>query len=166
MFKVGDKVRRKKEHLIRNNWPHGQKVVVVTCVNNNGLMTFAGENPDFPYWDTTHFELVEGPAEPVVPGIPYGYRLVRIGTPEIGEYTVTGNGGVMRIEEDCCMKYYVIIEPLAPKTKKVKMWQYMTMLLGETGWCMCTHREVSPGPSWVEVPGSEIEVEVPDDVCK
>ena len=165
MFKVGDKVRRKEAYLIRNNWPHGQKVMTVSRVRGV-LAMFDEDEEELPFWDMNYFELVEEPAKPVVPGIPYGYRLVRIGTPEIGEYTVTGNGGVMRIEEDCCMKYYVIIEPLAPKTKKVKMWQYMTMLLGETGWCMCTHREVSPGPSWVEVPGSEIEVEVPDDVCK
>ncbi len=165
MFKVGDKVRRKPEYQ-DSVWSSGDGVFTVMSVNGSSicLCSLGG------VWEEHRFELVEEPAKPAVPGIPDGYRLVRIGTIVVGESYVD-NDGVVRsvINSGYSFKNYVIVEPVEPvkpKTKKVKMRKYMTKLRGN--WLMSTHGEDPPSSCsmWIEVPGSEIEVEVPDDVCK
>ena len=160
MFKVGDRVRRKKEHQDAL-WGRGDEVMTISAIINTNLR-FDGVGGT---WDDWRFELVEEPAKSAVPGIPDGYRLVRVGTPEVGEYILSSCGGLQKIMSECFAKNYVVVEPVeppAPKTKRVKLRQYMTRFSGK--WSACFHREVSPGSNWIEVPGSEIEVEVPDDV--
>jgi hypothetical protein len=162
MFKVGDKVVRKAEQ--RNGlWGLGDKVLTVREVINTNLHFWGMDGT----WDDWRFELVEEPAKPAVPGIPDGYRLVRVGTPVKGEYVLTSDGGPYKTIAECFAKNYVIVEPvepLAPKTKKIKMRQYAVKM--KNAWFMSTHGEEAPDKSmlWTEVPGSEIEVEVPDDV--
>lgn len=161
MFKVGDKVRRTKDHLASNMWAHGRNVMTVS--DENGILAaFEEDAAKGPFWDMNFFELVEEAAKPTVPGIPAGYRLVRIGTIEAGESYVDNDGVVRTVSQSgYSFKNYVIVEPLAPK--KVKLKQYMHKF-NKTGWVTTTRREINPGPGWFEVPGSEIEVEVPDEV--
>ena len=161
MFKVGDKVRRRLVYQ-DSVWASGNGVFTVMAVNGTSIVLCSLSG----VWEEHKFELVEEPAKPAVPGIPDGYRLVRIGTPEIGEYVLDSAGGTQKISHDCAAKNYVIVEPMKPKTKKVKMRQYMLYFRGF--WSLSTHGEKAPGEStaWTEVPGSEIEVEVPDDVRK
>jgi hypothetical protein len=81
---------------------------------------------------------------------------------------VDQDGDVVKASGDYAGKNYPLVEPvepLAPKTKKVRMRQYATK--GPDGtWWTSTLSEAHKGNGWFEVPGSEIEVEVPDDVCK
>lgn len=158
MFKVGDKVRRKKEGR-DGLWSLGDRVLTVRETTSLHLR-FDGVGGT---WEDFRFELVEEPAKPTVPGIPAGYRLVRIGTIVGGESYVDNDGVVRSVSQSgYSFKNYVIVEPLAPKTKKVKLRQYMHKF-NKIDWVTTTHREINPGPGWFEVPGSEIELEVPDE---
>ncbi len=161
MFKVGDKVRRKAEDQ-NGPWYRGGEVLTVRSCEGT-VVHFVGVADSG--WDPWRFELVEEPAKPAVPGIPDGYRLVRIGTPDAGEYVLDSTGGTHKITSECFAKNYVIVEPakpLAPKMKKVKLKQYV--FKSGANYTSTPYRDTEPKVGWyVEVPGSKIEVEVPDE---
>lgn len=56
VFKVGDKVRRKKEHLTRNAWPQGRKVLEVRGISGYGELLFSGTANS---WNPEYFEKVK-----------------------------------------------------------------------------------------------------------
>ena len=63
-----------------------------------------------------------------VPGVPDGYRLVRIGAPLKGEYLITGWGKVQQADENMYEYCWPIVEPVEPpipKTEEVILNKYL-----------------------------------------
>ncbi len=130
-FNVGDKIVRKVEYLNRNDWRHGEAVITVVRGNNVGLDIGDGNGC---FWDERYFDLV--PAEETVSnevedqvlGVPYGYRLVRIGAPRTGELFIFAYDKVIRAEEnmyDYTWAIVELIEPPKPKTRSVVLNRYL-----------------------------------------
>ena len=75
-----------------------------------------------------------------VPGVPDGYRLVRIGAPKKGEFFITSYNMVVRADENMyeyCWPVVELIEPIEqpkPKTEEIVLNKY---LLNQNGqWLM------------------------------
>ena len=103
-------------------------------------------------WDTDRFELyVEPQPEPVtvtepavqqIPGVPDGYRLVRIGKINFGEeYIRAVNGKVEEwISSDESLGFHIVVEPIEPpapptpipSTVKVQLNRYLVGCTNET----------------------------------
>ena len=66
-----------------------------------------------------------------VPGVPDGYRLVRIGAPKKGEYFVIGYSSVQQADENMYEYCWPIVEPIKPveppkpKTEDVVLNRYL-----------------------------------------
>lgn len=66
-----------------------------------------------------------------VPGVPDGYRLVRIGAPKKGEYFVIGYSSVQQADENMYEYCWPIVEPIKPveppkpKTEEVVLNKYL-----------------------------------------
>lgn len=117
-FKVGDKVRRKAGDRAFCSWSEGDEVLTVskvsTAYDQKQELQFEGVRH---CWDGYRFELVEEvkPAAPVVPqlpGIPEGFRAVRVGTPKKGEWYVGGDDTVERGDGWQTAGGYVILEKI------------------------------------------------------
>lgn len=123
-FKKGDKVVRKTQYK-RGPWdgevahPH-EPYFVEWC--NGFTIKLVGLKDA---WDTDKFDLyVEPQPEPVtvtepavqqIPGVPDGYRLVRIGAPKKGEQFISIHDGVFEAEKDYpTQSGYAIVEPIVP----------------------------------------------------
>lgn len=69
--------------------------------------------------------------EKQVPGVPDGYRLVRIGAPKKGEFFITSYNMVVRADENMyeyCWPVVELIEPVEPpkpETEKVVLNKYL-----------------------------------------
>ena len=130
-FNVGDKIVRKVEYLNRNDWRHGEAVITVVRGNNVGLDIDDGNGC---FWDERYFDLVpaeetvSNEVEKQVPGVPDGYRLVRIGAPKKGEFFITSYNMVVRADENMyeyCWPVVEKIEPAKPKTRSVVLNRYL-----------------------------------------
>lgn len=146
-FKKGDKVVRhtgrfSKQWMDRTANPSG---VFVVSEAINGLVCLSGVASG---WDDDYFDLyVEPQPEPVtvtepavqqIPGVPDGYRLVRIGAPKKGEQYVSSGGRVDLALCDWDMKNVPVVEPIVPPapptpiptTVKVQLNRYLVGTLG------------------------------------
>lgn len=130
MFKVGDKVRRKAEHVRTNGWPMGSKVYPILAVDScNSHLDLGGGYGK--HWSQEYFELVEEEivVEKQVPGVPDGYRLVRIGEVKKGEQYLDGLGGVSTAgPSGLDFSGYAVVElitPPKPKTVTVVINKYL-----------------------------------------
>ena len=122
-FKKGDKVVRKDQDK-GGSWagevmnPH-EPYFVEWC-NRFTIKLFGLRDA----WDTDRFELyVEPQPEPVTvtepavqqtPGVPDGYRLVRIGAPKKGEQFIVAYDEVCLAEETMYEYTWVVVEPIVP----------------------------------------------------
>ena len=117
-FKVGDKVRRK-----RDSWSYGWRlkddVCTVTSVYDraDGTQAVRVAETSGIGWDGFRFELVEegkpvAPVVPQLPGIPEGFRAVRIGTPAKGEWFVYANGVAKVCDGGYSATSYVLLEKI------------------------------------------------------
>lgn len=123
-FKKGDRVVRKTQYK-RGPWdgevahPH-EPYFVEWC--NGFTIKLVGLKDA---WDTDKFDLyVEPQPEPVtvtepavqrIPGVPNGYRLVRIGAPKKGEQFISIHDGVLAAKKDYpTQSGYAIVEPVTP----------------------------------------------------
>lgn len=122
-FKKGDMVVRKTQHK-RGPWegevahPH-EPYFVEWC--NGFTIKLVGLRDA---WDTDKFDIyVEPQPEPVtvtepavqqIPGVPNGYRLVRIGAPKKGEQYLDLNGGISNADCDWWKTNIPVIEPIVP----------------------------------------------------
>lgn len=74
---------------------------------------------------------VSNEVEKQVPGVPDGYRLVRIGAPKKGEFFITSYNMVVRADENMyeyCWPVVELIEPVEPpkpETEKVVLNKYL-----------------------------------------
>lgn len=146
-FKKGDKVVRCAEWRMLGDWPSsGRDLDVLTVVRcSDSQVIFEGLNTT---WNPDRFELyVEPQPEPVtvteppvqqIPGVPDGYRLVRIGAPKKGEYFINAYNTVIVADSRCYDLSWAIVEPIVPpapptpipSTVKVQLNRY---LVGEVG---------------------------------
>ena len=123
-FKKGDKVVR-VERFRDSNWcdavPRPSWMFVVKECDNSNLKL---EDVNY-LWSPAYFELyVEPQPEPVtvpepavqqIPGVPDGYRLVRIGAPKKGEQFITIHAKVFKARKDYpTQSGYAIVEPVTP----------------------------------------------------
>lgn len=183
-FKKGDKVVR-CTGCRQSNWtsavgdPAAVRVVDFVddpCIRLIGIRE---------WWDADKFELyVEPQPEPVtvteppvqqIPGVPDGYRLVRIGAPKKGEQYVSSGGFVDLALCDWDMKNVPVVEPIVPPASptpipskvKVQLNRYLvgdfsepsTVFVLEStaeyvGWNYNTYRLLGPSETL------ELEVEV------
>ncbi len=136
---VGDKVRRKTEYLGHNMWKKESKVLtVLRTPSDTGLIDIGCGKGNF--WDSKYFELVSekendvsNEVEKQVPGVPDGYRLVRIGVPKRGELYVVDRGYVREALGDwgritceiAIVELIKPIEPPKPKTEEVVLNKYL-----------------------------------------
>ena len=122
-FKKGDKVVRKagwrdglwSQTVIRPNQPKHVRM----C--DNWVVKFDDVSDS---WDTDKFELyVEPQPEPVtvtepavqqIPGVPDGYRLVRIGAPMKGEQFIGGYNILSKADVNMYDYAWAIVEPIVP----------------------------------------------------
>lgn len=131
-FKVGDKIRRSIDRQSYSSWKLGNAACTVLRSNNGSIDIGDGNGC---YWDEKFFNLV--PAEVTVsneiqlPGIPDGYRLVRIGAPKKGEQFITAYDTVRQAEENMYDYTWAIVEkitppePPKPKTRSVVLNRYL-----------------------------------------
>lgn len=115
-------------------------------------------------WDTDRFELyVEPQPEPVtvtepavqqIPGVPDGYRAVRIGAPKKGEQFIVAYDEVCLAEETMYNYTWVVVEPIVPPvpptpiptTVKVQLNRYLVGdLMGVSG-----QRVIECTAQWVD----------------
>ena len=122
-FKKGDKVVR-VERFRDSNWcdavPRPSWMFVVKECDNSNLKL---EDVNY-LWSPAYFDLyVEPQPEPVtvtepavqqIPGVPDGYRLVRIGAPKKGEQYLDMNGGISVVDCDWWKMNIPLIEPIVP----------------------------------------------------
>lgn len=122
-FKKGDNVVR-IDRFRDSTWRQavGDPAAVCEVVNADSYsMRFAGVRD---WWDTDKFELyVEPQPEPVavtepavqqIPGVPDGYRLVRIGAPKKGEQFIGGYDILSKADVNMYDYTWVIVEPIVP----------------------------------------------------
>ena len=123
-FEVGDKVQRKPTDQCILSWQEGSRVCVVTGVHrrSDGSQSLVLKGAKGFGWDGYRFDPVEEVHVPQIPGMPEGYRALRIGSPEAGEAFINGEG---QVEVEPANGYhtakcYTIIEkvdtPVAPPT--------------------------------------------------
>lgn len=110
-FKVGDRVKfigSAEKHLYGKP-PDPNQVYTVRETLETGVFDGAylvEHNPDF-WYSAKHLELVR-PA--TIPGIPDGYRLVRIGPPKKGELHLDWDGSVVPTVADYIGRNHVVLE--------------------------------------------------------
>ena len=131
-FKVGDKVIRKVDYRNKNMWKFGGDAVTVFRVDGNSVDVGDGNGC---FWDVKFFDLL--PAEVTVsnetqlPGIPDGYRAVRWGHANHGEYYLDHSGVLHWTCRACTAGKYLIVEPITPpeppkpKTRSVVLNRYL-----------------------------------------
>jgi hypothetical protein len=73
------------------------------------------------------FTLAE-PDPQVVPGVPEGYRLVRIGAPKAGELYLNWSGEVLKAPFDYRGRNNIVLEKT---TKTVRLWVWVDVETGE-----------------------------------
>lgn len=117
-FKVGDKVRRKSDSYCYG-WRRTDTVCTITniYVRGNGVQSLTFDGASDCGWDGFRFELVEeakpvAPAVPQLPGIPEGFRAVRIGTPKKGEWYVNVEGRAEQGDGYHSASCYVLLEKI------------------------------------------------------
>jgi len=106
-------------------------------------------------------DLVAEYAPPQVPGIPEGYRLVRVGTAEYGEWFVNIFGFPERWTTHKQRSGLAIIEPIVPpvpETRKVTVREYLTLKNGEI---VAVWSEHPPTECYLGETGSRAEIELP-----
>ena len=155
-FNKGDKVVRCVSRQCDNGWlavvdPAGPKAVKY-CDS-----TFIELEGCRDTWDPKFFELnIEPQPEPVtvteppvqqIPGVPDGYRLVRIGAPKKGEQFIIEYGVVSGVADSNMYDYtWAIVEPIAPpapptpisSTVTVQLNRYLVGDLKNGKVCVCT----------------------------
>jgi hypothetical protein len=115
-FKVGDKVRRKSDSYCLG-WDKRDAVceVIDIYVRRDGTQSLTLKGVSCSGWDGYRFDLVEDvkPAvAPQLPGIPEGYRAVRVGTPKRGEWYINVEGHAERGDGFHSASSYVILEKI------------------------------------------------------
>lgn len=121
-FKVGDKVRRKPDSYCYG-WVLKDAVCTITSiyVRRDGTQSLTLKDVTDFGWDGYRFELVEeakpvAPVVPQLPGVPEGYRAVRVGRPQLGELYIDCNNGVERGDGLQFAEGYVILEEIDEPT--------------------------------------------------
>ena len=115
-FKVGDKVRRKPEdwggQIPGLGWQERGQVCVVTRAHRrgDGSQSLTLEGVTDCGWDGYRFDPVEEVHVPQIPGVPEGYRAVRIGSPTTGESFINSEGKVDVSGGWHIAKRYVVVE--------------------------------------------------------
>ncbi len=108
-----------------NNLKYG-KIYTILDTSSDGR-TYKVNNDSHHYYDASRFELVMPETQVLgVPGVPEGYRLVRIGVPKDGELIVASGEKVSVAK--CLMSAYAIVEkivPDPPKTRSVVLNKYI-----------------------------------------
>ena len=154
-FKKGDKVVRKAEYK-GGSWadevmnPH-EPYFVEWCDRFTTRLVGLRD-----VWDTDKFELyVEPQPEPVtvtepsvqqIPGVPDGYRLVRIGAPKKGEQFIGGYNILSKADVNMYDYAWAIVEPIVPPapptpiptTVTVQLNRYLVGDLKNGKVCVCT----------------------------
>jgi hypothetical protein len=64
-----------------------------------------------------------------LPGIPDGYEAVRFGKPAAGDCYVDINGKVVTTESGLLQGHYLIVRPIQPKIRTVKVAEFATWWL-------------------------------------
>ncbi len=119
-FKVGDKVVRKAAARDLHMWKYGSEAVTVFRVA--GCLIDVGDGNGC-FWDEKYFDLlpaevvVSNEVEKQVPGVPDGYRLVRIGAPKKGEFFITSYNTVVRADENMYEYCWPVVEPVTNETQ-------------------------------------------------
>ena len=146
-FKKGDKVVRKDQYK-RGPWDgevaHPHEPYFVEWCSRFTVRLFGLKDA----WDTDKFDLyVEPQPEPVtvtepavqqIPGVPDGYRLVRIGAPKKGEQFIGGYNILSKADVNMYDYAWAIVEPIVPPTPptpipttvKVQLNRYLVGTLG------------------------------------
>ena len=154
-FKKGDKVVR-VERFRDSNWcdavPRPSWMFVVKECDNSNLKL---EDVNY-LWSPAYFELyVEPQPEPVtvtepsvqqIPGVPDGYRLVRIGAPKKGEQFIGGYNILSKADVNMYDYAWAIVEPITPPapptpiptTVTVQLNRYLVGDLKNGKVCVCT----------------------------
>lgn len=154
-FKKGDKVVRKDKYK-GGSWaddvmnPH-EPYFVEWCDRFTTRLVGLRD-----VWDTDKFELyVEPQPEPVtvtepsvqqIPGVPDGYRLVRIGAPKKGEQFIGGYNILSKADVNMYDYAWAIVEPIVPPapptpiptTVTVQLNRYLVGDLKNGKVCVCT----------------------------
>jgi len=71
--------------------------------------------------------------EAQLPGVPNGYRLVRIGAPKKGEFFIASYNMVVRADENMYEYCWPVVEPIEPpksKTEEVVLNKYLVAECG------------------------------------
>ncbi len=86
---------------------------------------------------------VSNEVEKQVPGVPDGYRLVRIGAPKKGEFFITSYNTVVRADGNMYEYCWPVVEPIEPpksKTEEVVLNKYLVRSSDGEHWMLivCT----------------------------
>lgn len=119
-FKVGDNVRPLArltgEYQNEGNLDLS-KVYVVEEISSIGTVRLIGVRH---WWAEERFELAEPVSnEAQLPGIPDGYRLVRIGAPKKGERFIIAHDTVRQAEENMYDYTWAIVEKITPPEEPI-----------------------------------------------
>lgn len=126
-FKPGDKVKYIGRLAECNNPPDPTKVYTVKT--NPGIFdgVFLKEHNEHFWYGAELFTLVE-PDQREVPGVPEGYRLVRIGTPKAGETYLNSRNKACKADHDFVAGGYPVVEKT---TKTERLWVWVDKDTGE-----------------------------------
>jgi hypothetical protein len=126
-FKVGDRVRFTGKLAGHDKPPDPTKVYTVKELPSIFDGVYLKEHNEYFWYGAELFTLVE-PDPRALPGVPEGYRLVRIGQPLTGEYYLNWGGEVVKAPFDFMSKNHVVLEKT---TKTERLWVWVDVETGE-----------------------------------
>lgn len=127
-FKVGDRVKFVTSTYQCSPMPDPDKVYTIKDVHPLYDGVYLEELVPHLWYRADHFKLVE-PDPQVVPGVPEGYRLVRIGPPMKGELHMTWEGEVVKAPYNYAGKNHIVLEKT---TKTERLWIVVDLHDGTT----------------------------------
>ena len=127
-FKLGDRVKFVGRPGRYVNPPSPNKVYTVRDTPGVLSGVFLQEHNPSSWYFFEDFELVE-PDQREVPGVPEGYRLVRLGAPKKGELYVDYGGDVVKAPFDYVGKNHPVLVKI---TRTERLWVRVNNSTGET----------------------------------
>jgi len=127
-FKVGDKVKFVGKLTERENPPDPNKVYTVRETPSIFDGVYLEEHNSYFWYGAENFERAK-PDPQTVPGVPYGYRLVRIGTPKAGESYLNSYNKACKADHDFVAGGYPVVERT---TKTERLWIVVDLHDGTT----------------------------------
>jgi len=125
-FKVGDRVRFTGPDIYYNP-PDRDRVYVVKGIPDMFDGIYLKDHSDM-WYTASRFTLVEPPDPQAVPGVPEGYRLVRIGQPKYGEEYLGYENQVRKCDAGGMSKGWAVVEKT---TKTERLWVWVDKHTGE-----------------------------------